>query len=384
MKYVIQYAMIYYAWKFKNHDYFHHIDYHKFMEDLFNIYNAFSKVDSDEILPCSGRACYNLENITKLNSFCNSDRVKTPIDVDPKGLLDSIRYTAKRLFIGSILSSYFGKLSKSIVDKDIYYKIDDNGNIDINSTLETVIPAIGYDNIKDIPIFDKHIHTKFKSKNDQEYNDKIFHKILQPYYNPFEILFQNIDTQNCYLYDVKYESNNGTLKTINRSYRYDFGLFSKSSGTKQFLNFEYDPENPFGSNYDYKDIISFDFYSFDGNQNISKTTTIGRFDQFGNFNNCTMGSSHILFDYHDEMDILKIYFNKNATNTAEITNIGGRDNYVNKQIQNIKGYTRPNNDTSMNNLYFDKLFNKIYNEYILDKVTQTRNFSVEDKFISNF
>ena len=334
MKYVIQYAMIYYAWKFKGHTYFHHIDYHLFMKDLFDIYNSFSKVESTETLPCSGRACYNLENITNLHSFrMSKNEEPTPIVVDPKGLLDSIRYTAKHLFIGSILSSYFGKKSTTI--SSMYYKID-NGIIDTDSTLKYV-----YKN-------DDHIHKIIILDTQNALEDTLentyIRKTFQPYYNPIEILFQNHDKFNCIYY-------------TGSSYRFDFGLFTANNDNNLFLK-----ENggtPIEQDELYN-IISFDLY--DSNNSSSKTRTIqnGVFTKFGN---CKNGCTHILFDYHDEMDILKIYFKYISGQKDSGINYGTIDNYVIQKIQNIKDYK-----------YFEKLFNDIYNNYIYDYSDETFNY----------
>lgn len=297
LKYVIQYAIIYYLWKFENFSNFHNINYLNFMYDVFHISDVFSSIPSNgaTVIPCSGRSIYNLDSITTLRSFpTRQNNVGIPTDdeliIDTKALMDSIRYTAKRLFIGTILSSYFNKQSNCV--SGMY---DQTNGGDIDTTKQIIYnSSTGHDKYN--------LCVKPESEPAQEID--IDHKFLQVYYEPYEILFQNKDqygtTVHCWTKDGK-------------NYNYDFGLFTKNNSVLSFKNEMIDGSDS---------LISFDFGN---NTTITSRNNIDKCIYLNNTKcgNCTRGATHILFDYHDEMDILKIHYKstKTSRNDNEITQL---------------------------------------------------------------
>lgn len=246
-------------------------------------------------LKSSGRSCFNFQNFEGFTSFSN-----IPFDVN--AFCDSVRYTAKRLFIGTILNSYFGKPSKLVAS--LYDHDRESGVINTNKILN---------------------YRKYSSDSDFEYslNDDdttdINLNFFQPYYSYSEIIapsstyFHGLLNQNGVLTTVEQGRDDDTDESP-KNFHYDFGLFKNLSSLTFILTLIIEDNK-------IQQITKLTETNKNWLYSNSKTTAYG---------NCPFEFDHMLFDYHDEMDILKMYYKSDKINDDDDT--------ITQQIRELNDY----------------------------------------------
>ena len=350
LKFVIQYAILCYVSYYHDVKSFSGINYIIFIHDIYKIASLFdpsinqdtSQSEPTEVTPCNGRSLYNLSNITTLYSFDG-------VSIDLPNFFDAMRYVTKKIFVGTVLNSYYGKKSKLI---DNYYHIfydeekTDLGEtkkltyLDVGGKFQNTNLSYGSDTYPFYVIIPKKM--KYQQTTDSHYVSKltntadlintsnntisvtmknINNKFFQPYYSPNEIF--STDSVTIILPD----------SVERKQFKYEFELFHNTENEEEF---------EFG-NGDGLESLSFRF-TINQIGHVINDKTIFKI----NSQECGLdhGLSHILFDYNDEIDILKSWFEYQYEKVETPLN---RDDYIRDQILNLDDSSFSNTIESMIN-----------------------------------